>query len=154
VFCAIVHREIVDKSRVIAKSENFLVIAAFAPRFDHEFWVLPIQHTSRYETISDAGCFELAQLMKRVLIALDTVLEKPAYNWFLHTAPLRSRELPHYHWHLEVLPRTARPAGLEWGFGCFISTVSPEQSACELRTAFSSPNLTLISQEGNSTLIK
>jgi len=148
VFCDIVRRELVDKDRIIAQSENFIVVTAFAPRFNYEFWVLPTQHASRYETISDTTCLELAHLMKRVLIALDTVLEEPAYNWFLHTAPLRSHELPNYHWHIEVLPRTARPAGFEWGFGCFITTVSPEQSARELRTAFAMPNLPLISQQG------
>lgn len=137
VFCDIVRRELEEKNRIIAQSENFLVIAAFAPRFDHEFWVLPLQHTSRYETITDDACLELAQLMKRVLVALDDVLHEPAYNWFLHTAPLRSHERPDFHWHLEVLPRSARPAGFEWGFGCFITTVSPEQSAEELRSALS-----------------
>jgi UDPglucose--hexose-1-phosphate uridylyltransferase len=135
VFCDIVSREMEEKDRIIAQSENFLVITAYAPRFDHEFWVLPKQHFSRFETISDAESIELALLMKRVLVALDRVLDKPAYNWCLHTAPLHSSELPHYHWHIEVLPRTARPAGLEWGFGFFIASISPEQSAAELRSA-------------------
>jgi UDPglucose--hexose-1-phosphate uridylyltransferase len=96
---------------------------------------MPRNHTSRYELITDDACLELAQLMKGVLRALDTVLDRPAYNWFLHTAPLRSRELPHYHWHIEVMPRIARPAGLEWGFGCFIVSQSPEKSAEKLRAA-------------------
>jgi len=74
-------------------------------------------------------------LLKRVLVGLDRVLAEPAYNWFVHTAPLRSPELPHFHWHIEILPRTARPAGLEWGYGCFITTVSPEQAAAQLRRA-------------------
>ena len=46
---------------------------------------------------------------------------------------------PHYHWHVEILPRTARPAGLEWGFGCHITTVAPEQAAAELRAALPPP---------------
>ena len=78
---------------------------------------------------------ELAGLMKRVLRGLDAVLAEPAYNWFLHTAPLRSAELAYYHWHLEMTPRTSRPAGFEWGAGCFITTVTPEQAAMELRAA-------------------
>lgn len=151
IFCDICLRELASEDRLIAQSEGFLVIAAFAPRFDSEFWILPKRHASRYETISDAACLELAQLMKRVLIALDNVLEKPAYNWFLHTAPLRSPELPHYHWHIEVMPRVSRPAGLEWGFGCFIAAASPEQSASDLRTALSTPDLSVISLADNTT---
>ncbi len=135
VFCDLASRELVAGERVIARSENFLAVAAYAPRYAYEFWVLPLAHAARYETITDNAATELAVLMKRVLIALDRVQAEPAYNWFVHTAPLRSPELKHYHWHIEVLPRTARPAGLEWGYGCFITTVSPEQVAMELREA-------------------
>jgi UDPglucose--hexose-1-phosphate uridylyltransferase len=135
VFCDLAARELAAGDRVIAQSENFLAVAAFAPRFAYEFWVLPLAHAARYETLSGAAALDLAVLMKRVLTALDRAQAEPAYNWFLHAAPLRSPELPHYHWHIEVLPRTARPAGLEWGFGCTITTVPPEQAAAELRAA-------------------
>ena len=135
VFCDILRNEEAKAERIIDASENFVAIAAFAPRFDYEFWVLPRTHLSRYETISDPACLELAQLTKRLLRALDRVLDCPAYNWFLHTAPLRSRELQHYHWHIEVMPRTARPAGLEWGFDCSIVSQAPEKSARIIREA-------------------
>jgi UDPglucose--hexose-1-phosphate uridylyltransferase len=135
VFCDLASRELRDDERVIAGSENFLAVAAFAPRFAYEFWVLPLDHSARYESLTDNHALELARLMKRVLVALDRVQGEPAYNWCLHTAPLRSAELPHFHWHIEVLPRTARPAGLEWGYGCFITTVAPETAAAEMRAA-------------------
>ena len=135
VFCDIVKQELAAGVRVVARSKNFAVVTAFAPRFSYEMWVLPLQHESRYESISDAATLELAVLLKRVLRALDAVLHSPAYNWFLHTTPLRAGVPPHYHWHLELLPRTARPAGLEWGFGCHITTTSPERAAAELRAA-------------------
>jgi UDPglucose--hexose-1-phosphate uridylyltransferase len=41
--------------------------------------------------------------------------------------------LPHYHWHFEAMPRTARAAGLEWGTGCFVNPVAPETAAEQLR---------------------
>ncbi|MDY3556742.1 hypothetical protein R5W24_005912 [Gemmata sp. JC717] len=135
VFCTLVRDELADGSRVVARSERFVIATAFAPRFAYEMWLLPVAHESRYEALTDAGADELAALLKRALVALDRVQNAPAYNWFLHTSPLRTGELPHYHWHLEVLPRTARPAGLEWGFGCHITTVAPEQAAAELRDA-------------------
>jgi UDPglucose--hexose-1-phosphate uridylyltransferase len=135
IFCDLASRDLADGERVISRSEHFLAVTAYAPRFSYEFWVLPLDHASRYEMLSDASAAELASLMKQVLIALDRVQSEPAYNWFLHTAPLRSPELPYFHWHIEVLPRTARPAGLEWGFDCFIITVAPETAAVELRQA-------------------
>jgi UDPglucose--hexose-1-phosphate uridylyltransferase len=46
-------------------------------------------------------------------------------NAWLHEGP---------HWHLEVLPRTTRLAGLELGAGIYITPVAPEWAANELRT--------------------
>ena len=133
VFCDLIARELASGARVVVRSEQFLVVTAFAPRFAHELWVLPIAHASRFESITDESALELARIVKRALTALDVAESEPAYNWCLHTAPLRSPDLAHYHWHIEVLPRTARPAGLEWGYGCFITTVAPEIAAAELR---------------------
>jgi UDPglucose--hexose-1-phosphate uridylyltransferase len=137
VFCDIVASDLADGRRVIAESPHFVAISPFAARFGHEMWVLPKSHASRYESITPDAALELAGLMKRVLRALDVVLAEPAYNWFLHTAPLRSAELPYYHWHFEIIPRTARTAGFEWGAGCFINAVPPETAAAQLRAAIS-----------------
>jgi UDPglucose--hexose-1-phosphate uridylyltransferase len=137
VFCNLVEAELADGARVVARSERFVVVTAFAPRFAYEMWVLPVRHESRYESITGAAARELAGLVKRVLRALDVAQHSPAYNWFLHTTPLRAGEPPHYHWHLEILPRTARPAGFEWGYGCHITTATPECAASELRAALS-----------------
>lgn len=134
-FCALIDEELADDSRVVARSASFVAVTAYAPRFAYEMWVLPIRHASRFESITDAAALELAGLLKRGLRALDATQHSPAYNWFLHTTPLHAGELPHYHWHLEILPRTARPAGLEWGFGCHITTTAPERAAAELRAA-------------------
>jgi UDPglucose--hexose-1-phosphate uridylyltransferase len=135
VFCDVLEQERADGSRVIGETERMVAIAPFAPQFAYEVWVLPKAHASRYEAATGAMIGELAALMKRVVQGLDRVLAAPAYNWYLHTAPLRSAELPQYHWHFEIIPRTARPAGLEWGFGCFVTAVTPERAAADLRAA-------------------
>ena len=111
-------------------------MTAFAPRFAYELWVLPTAHASRFESITDeraartrpadeAGCSR----------SLDVVQAEPAYNWFLHTAPLRSPELPTTTGTSRSCRGPLGPAGLEWGYGCFITTVAPETAAAELRAA-------------------
>lgn len=135
VFCDLIRFEQAESVRIIAETPSFLAVAAYAGRFSHETWILPKEHASSYETIPDALAAELSRLMKRLVRALDAVLAEPAYNWFLHAAPLRSVGLPHYHWHFELMPRTSRPAGHEWGTGCFINAVTPETAAEQLRTA-------------------
>ena len=42
-------------------------------------------------------------------------------------------ELPHYHWHIEVIPRLTKVAGFEWGSGFYINPVPPENAARFLR---------------------
>ena len=133
VYCDVLAEELVHGSRLVAESDRFVAVCPFAPRFPYELWVLPKAHESRYETLADAD--ELARLMKRVVGGLDSALAGPAFNLCLHTSPLRSDPLPHYHWHIEVLPRTNRQAGFEWGSGCFINPISPERAADELRRA-------------------
>ena len=49
-------------------------------------------------------------------------------NAWLHESP---------HWHLELMPRTTRLAGLELGAGVYINPVAPEQAAAELGAASS-----------------
>lgn len=133
--CDLVECESDVRVRLIAETPNFVAVAAYAGRFGHESWIVPKAHASRYEDMTDDLAAELAGLMKRLVAALDRVLAEPAYNWYLHAAPLRSPELPHYHWHFEIIPRTQRPAGLEWGTGFFINPVSPEAAAEQLRAA-------------------
>jgi UDPglucose--hexose-1-phosphate uridylyltransferase len=39
----------------------------------------------------------------------------------------------HYHWHIEILPRTTNLAGFELATGCYINAVLPERAAAALR---------------------
>jgi UDPglucose--hexose-1-phosphate uridylyltransferase len=62
-------------------------------------------------------------------------LDDPPYNYVFHTAPFDAKELPHYHWHIEIFPRLTRVAGFEWGSGFYINPVMPEEAASFLRDA-------------------
>jgi UDPglucose--hexose-1-phosphate uridylyltransferase len=64
---------------------------------------------------------------------LELALDGPAYNYIIHTAPFDHGELPHYHWHIEVIPRLTKVAGFEWGSGFYINPVPPENAASFLR---------------------
>ncbi len=138
VFCDLVAAERAGPRRV-CETDGFLAVAAFAPRFAYEVWVLPKAHAARYEGTPDAALGELAGVVRRVVAALDAVLGPTAFNWVVHTAPLRSPELPYFHWHLELLPRTARPAGFEWGGGCHVTATAPERAAADLRAVVDRP---------------
>ncbi|MCS7047523.1 MAG: HIT domain-containing protein, partial [Gemmataceae bacterium] len=132
-FCDIVDQELAAEKRVVVDVPGFLAFTPFAGRFPFETWIIPKQHASHFENASREELAELASVVKTVLLKLETALDKPAYNYLVHTAPLTAAPLPHYHWHLEVIPRLTRVAGFEWGAGFYINPVYPETAAQYLR---------------------
>jgi UDPglucose--hexose-1-phosphate uridylyltransferase len=133
-FCQVIAEETDPGPRRAALSPRFIAVCPFASRMPYELWVLPRQHASHFEDQSGAELAELAQFLQRIITKLESLHGNLAYNYFLHTAPLGSPPLEHYHWHLEVFPRLATTAGFEWGAGYFINPVPPEQAAAILRS--------------------
>lgn len=135
IYCDIIRQEIDTGSRIVLETEQFVAICPFAARFPFEVWILPRRHFSHFES-SDVPAFRnLGWLMPVVLREIDKVLERPAYNYMIHTSPLQEPELPYYHWHIELMPKLTRVAGFEWGTGFYINPTPPEEAARFLRDA-------------------
>ena len=135
VFCDIIRQERRDPVRVVSESERFLVLEPYAPRFPFETWILPRQHGSHFENADQAQLQDLSWVMRSTLRKIDKVLERPPYNLVLHTAPVQEAAMPHYHWHIELMPKLTKVAGFEWGTGFYINPSPPEESAQFLREA-------------------
>lgn len=133
IFDDIIARELSDGRRIVVDSPLFLAFCPYASRFTYETWIVPRQPESHYEQITAEAIVELAAVLKSVLRRLEVTLNDPPYNYVLHTAPLQQAFLPHYRWHIEIYPRLTRVAGYEWGSGCYINEVLPEQAAQRLR---------------------
>ena len=133
VFCDMVNQELASEKRIVLDTPGFVAICPFASRFPFETWVLPKQHSSHYENIQKPAVDELARVMRQVIGRIETAVDRPAYNYILHTAPFDTSELPHYHWHIEIIPRLTNTAGFEWGTGFYINPVPPEEAAAFLR---------------------
>jgi len=135
VFCDMVRQDSRDGARVILETDEILVMAPYAPRFPFETWVLPRAHSSHFETAQPSVIQSLAWAMRATIRKMEKVLERPAYNFVIHTAPVQEAPLEHYHWHLEIIPRLTRVAGFEWGAGFYINPTPPEEAAQFLRDA-------------------
>jgi UDPglucose--hexose-1-phosphate uridylyltransferase len=133
VFCDLVRQELATEKRIVLDSPGFLAVCPFASRFPFETWILPKPHASHFENIQKHGVEELARVMRRVIGNIETALDRPGYNYIIHTAPFDSQELAHYHWHIEIIPRLTQTAGFEWGSGFYINPVPPEEAAAFLR---------------------
>jgi UDPglucose--hexose-1-phosphate uridylyltransferase len=129
----IIHQELADESRIVLDSSEFVVVCPYASRFPFETWIIPRHHASHFENIQKQGVEQLGMALKETLQRLTLALDDPAYNYVIHTAPFNTPELPHYRWHVEIIPRLTRIAGFEWGSGFYINPVPPEQAAEFLR---------------------
>src|SRR5207237_6611169 len=128
-----IHQELSADKRVLLDTPSFAAFCPYASRFPFETWILPKNHNSHYENIQKNEVDGLGTVLKTILLKLETALDKPAYNYIIHTSPFDTQLLPHYHWHMEVIPRLTRVAGFEWGTGFYINPVPPEQAASFLR---------------------
>jgi UDPglucose--hexose-1-phosphate uridylyltransferase len=96
-------------------------------------WVLPKEHSSGYCALDDKALMSLSQLFAETLRRLNRCIPNVPYNFVLHTQPLRSGELDHFHWHFEIVPKLTSIAGFEWGSGFYINPLPPEEAAQYLR---------------------
>lgn len=141
-FCDIIRQELSSGERVVLDEGGFTAIVPFAPRFPFEVWVLPKEHSPDFYKLKDERMISLAGVMKKILFKIKILLDDPAYNYVIHTAPFR-RVYPgywstideDYHWHIEITPRLTQVAGFEWGTGFYICPSLPEESAKFLREA-------------------
>jgi len=137
-YCAMIAREQAEGVRLVAETESLLAISPYAARMPYETWILPRQHASQFEDLSDSAARELAGLLQRVLTPIETVCgsghhSTVAYNYLIHSAPFDTPPCDHYHWHVEIIPRMTRLAGFEWGTGWHINPVTPEAATQRLR---------------------
>jgi len=132
-FCDLVTLELDQRSRLIAEEEQFIAFCAYAGRQPYETWVMPTAHESDYRKLTDAQAHSLATVLNRLLKKLHFLVPQLSYNLILHTRPFSDFDPNQYHWHLEIVPRTTRLAGFEWGTGLFINPLSPESAAKILR---------------------
>ncbi len=131
-----VRRKVSVGQYVVERGERFIAIKPFASRYEWEVHILPLHHEADFLQVERGDLDDFANVLRRTMARLDHVIGGAQYNFFLHSLPHgeehRDCELS-YHWHLEICPRTSIPTGFELGSGLFVSTISPEKAAEQLR---------------------
>jgi UDPglucose--hexose-1-phosphate uridylyltransferase len=139
IWCDIIHQEMQGKARglgrLILGEGGFVALCPYAPRFPFETWILPEGHRSSYEDAEGMDSEALARVLGEVLRRMNSVLGDPAWNLSLHSSPLKTPTLDHFHWHIEISPKLTKVAGFEWGTGFFINPTPPEEAARYLRAS-------------------
>jgi len=141
-YCELIERELELKERVIEADEHLIVWSPEAARVPWECWILPRRHQPDFRVLSAQEAAALASALRQTLRRIRRALSEQsyAYNYYVHTAPLlpsgdaRSKGVASsYHWHLEIIPRLGRLAGLEWGTELYVNPLLPEEAARRLR---------------------
>lgn len=131
--CAVLDFERANGKRIVLESKRFVAFCPFASRTAFEVRVFPKEHEMSFGRTSDTSIASVAPLLRDVLKRISVALGDPALNFFIHTAPTHGEHFEYYHWHLEIIPKTAIWAGFEISTGIEISAVSPETAAGYLR---------------------
>ena len=129
IYCDIIQSESEHGERLVFKSDRFLALCPFAPRFGYETWILPKNHAADFEQTSDRDITALAKTLREFTAKLNLAIDNAPFNLVIHSAPNEQSMNQRYHWHMEILPQITRAAGFEWGTGVHMNSVAPEHAA-------------------------
>jgi len=132
IYDAVISEERRANERVVFENNSFLCIAPYASRYPYEVMILPKKHQPSFADIGGQDVSDLAEILKRTLGSIYTVLHDPPYNFYIHTSPVNVRDYTFYHWHIEVTPAVSKLAGFERGTGFYINSMPPETAALYL----------------------
>lgn len=134
VHCLMIEFEKNEKIRIVFENKSFIVFAPFVSRSAFEMRVFPKKHQASFGFLTEKEeRLDLAEALKVALTKLYRGLNDPPFNFFIHTSPTDSEHFDHYHWHIEIVPKTSIWAGFELGTGIEISAIEPENAAKFLR---------------------
>jgi len=130
IHCEMLKQEIKEKERIIYENKDTIVFAPFASQVNFETRIFPKKHSAYFEKSSDSELVSFADAMRFIFSSLYKNLKDPAFNFFIHTAPINKKsDYNHYHWHMEILPKFGTTGSLELGTGLNVISVAPEKTA-------------------------
>ena len=144
VYDVILEWELKENKRIVYQNEKFVTFCPFVSKYPYEVRIFSKEGHAHFDQMPDDTDPHFADAMYNVLQRLRIVLGRPAFNFFIHTAPVQSSSdsgvgmfaadmHKFYHWHMEIVPHTKTDAGFEIGTGIAINTGDPDASVAELK---------------------
>ena len=97
---------------------------------------MPTSHEPWFERRTQQhGVDPLAEILHSVLVRIEAIMPRPAYNLLLRTSPWQDAATDCGHWRIEILPRTNPFAGFELATQIYINPISPTRAAQQLRSS-------------------
>jgi UDPglucose--hexose-1-phosphate uridylyltransferase len=133
IFCDIILQELDEQVRLIAENDFFIAVCPYASRFPFEMWIMPKEHSGDFDSISNAEILSLSKIAESVYLKYALLLGDCPFSVIMHTAPLKKRNMPHYHWYIEIIPDITVSGGIDRGTGLFVNPIFPEEAAKNIR---------------------
>lgn len=137
IYDVILEWEIKEAKRVVYENEHFIVFCPFVSKYPYEVRIFPKESHAHFEVMPDERDIFLGEALREVISRLGRVLDRPFFNYFIHTAPVKDDMGEHFHdfysWHLEIVPRLSIEGGVELGTDIHVNVIDPDEAAEELR---------------------
>jgi UDPglucose--hexose-1-phosphate uridylyltransferase len=133
-YCDLLNVELEKGERIIANTQQFVVLSPYASRAPYETWIIPKKHYASFGLYPAIHFAELARVLKDTLFCLYRALDDPAFNYTIDTSTTADEDDPYYHWHIRIVPRITMIAGFEIGSGIYINTALPEETTKIMRS--------------------
>lgn len=133
--CALEELEPSFEARVVARNRWFRAVVPWAAMTTMEIWIVPRAHQASFGQCTAEQREALGDMLGHVLRALRAAGGDPAYNALWHGARMAEATAEHLHWHIQIRPRIARPAGFELASGVDVCPSDPLSDAEALRSA-------------------
>jgi UDPglucose--hexose-1-phosphate uridylyltransferase len=124
---------IIDGAKTLFENNSFISISPKDARFSYESWILPKNHQSHFEHITDDQLIDLAEIFSIQIKKMNSILDKPAFNIVLNNGLYDETNSNCFHWNIQLFPRISLPAGFEFATGMFINQAPPEHVFLEFK---------------------
>ncbi len=135
-YCRLIDEERKAKDRVVLERDGLIAFCPYASLQPGEVWLMPTTHEPWFERQSQpAASDSLAEILHTLLVRIEAILPRPAYNLLVRTSPWQAAAADFGHWRIEILPRTNPFAGFELATQIYINPISPTRAAKQLRSS-------------------
>jgi UDPglucose--hexose-1-phosphate uridylyltransferase len=133
VFCKTIAHELDAQLRVVYENDDFVSLVPYAASVPFEINLFPKAHASMFDSMDESLAAHFSDCLHVTMKKLYVALSNPDFNLVFRNPPYALRDVPFYHWHLQIVPHTKTPGGFELGSRIGVSVVTPEAAAQTLR---------------------
>ena len=135
-YCDLIAAERRNVDRVVLDRDGFLAFCPYASLQPCEVWLMPTDHQPWFERDASPPQHDaLASVLHTLLVRIEAILPRVAYNLLVRTTPWQDDAAACGHWRIEILPRVNPLAGFELATHIHINPISPTRAAQQLRSS-------------------